>query len=307
VQAGTETNYFFYAIPGIAPEFVLDERAQLIGSSGTVIQSRSRYGLRLHIPSAAAVKVRLVHGVNLILLPEPKAEQVWRTDEPSLLLSTQANFFSDHAAWTFESDGVPGFEIGVFGTDQAPLSRGARLQKEPASAIFHRYKATLPEVKLQPKTTKIRNAATRQPWIPGPAFDWRPKPTPMAATDRDFDGAATWRITLPPAPQSATVSDAFLKIAYQGDAARLYVGHELIDDNFWNGTPWTIGLREVIADWRRPVNSVELRILPLPRSFPMYLEQADKLRWDRSAIADSLTDVQLVPQYRLVLQAPPRP
>jgi hypothetical protein len=310
VQVGAETNYFFYAIPGVTPEFALDERAQVTGSIGPILQTREQHSLRLKIQPAAAVEIGLAHNVNLILLPQPQAEDIWRTDDPSLLLSTSADFFSDHSIWTIESDGVPEFNLGVFGTDQPPISRDATLQKAPAVGVFHSYKAAVPEVKLQPKIARIRDAAPRPPWTLGPTFDWRPKPTPMAPTDADFEAAAAWRIALPPIPQSPTLSDAFLKITYQGDVARLYRGHQLIDDNLWNGVPWTIGLREIGSDWHspdsHPASNMELKILPLPRNYPMYLEQADKLHWNPAGIADSLTDVQLVPRYRLILQAPPQ-
>jgi len=75
-----------------------------------------------------------------------------------------------------------------------------------------------------------------------------------------------WKIALPPIPQVAAVSDLFLKISYQGDVARLYRGQQFLDDSFWNGVPWTIGLREIVRDWRAANTDLELRILPLPES-----------------------------------------
>jgi beta-galactosidase len=71
-----------------------------------------------------------------------------------------------------------------------------------------------------------------------------------------------------------------------------------------------VGLREVNndghGDWRGRQGNLELKILPLPKHFPMYLEESDKLRFAGAAAgaAISLSDVQVVPQYRLVLQTP---
>jgi hypothetical protein len=100
------------------------------------------------------------------------------------------------------------------------------------------------------------------------------------------------------------VSDVFLQISYQGDVARLYRGQELVDDSFWNGIPWTIGLREIGPGWPTADTKLELRILPLPPKYPMYLEKAADLDFSADAGANSVTGVQMVPQYRLNLQAP---
>jgi len=73
--------------------------------SGHMVQDRDRRGLRLQMDSEAPIVIRLAGDVSLVLLPEHAAEEVWRTDDPSLLVSTRADFFSDQSAWTLESDG----------------------------------------------------------------------------------------------------------------------------------------------------------------------------------------------------------
>jgi hypothetical protein len=117
----------------------------------------------------------------------------------------------------------------------------------------------------------------------------------MAPDDADFAHAATWKLTLPPLP--ASLSDASLQIHYQGDVARLYQNTTLLDDNFWNGIPWTIGLRELPDTDGTPL---ELRILPLPKAYPMFLERSAELNFN-SGPADKLNSVEIVPQYQLIL------
>jgi hypothetical protein len=306
VQVGDKTYYFFFAIPGVAPEFVLDGRAQVIGSTGTVGLVREEHGLRLQMNALTPVEVELADGANLVLLTEPRAEEVWRMDDASLLLSTRADAFSDGSSWTLESEGGAEIDFGIFGTGAKPASGKVQVQKTASDGVFQDYKAILPEVKLQPVVTKVRAATPRAPWTFGAALDWRPTPIPMAPDDADLARAEIWKIELPPVPPNASVSDAFLEIRYQGDIARLYRERHLIDDNFWNGVVWTIGLREADPDWHGAKTDLELRILPLPRTFPMYLEQADKLRFSALGVADSLADVQVVLQYQLNLEAPLR-
>ena len=132
----------------------------------------------------------------------------------------------------------------------------------------------------------------------------RPERVPLAPDDADFAGAAVWKIELPPIPSTPVLSDAYLRIEYMGDVARLYRGDRLVDDNFWNGLPWFIGLKEIGDSWPSAKANLELRILPLPKDFPMYLEKADELHFSAAGVADSLTGVHLIPQYQLVLQEP---
>jgi hypothetical protein len=178
------------------------------------------------------------------------------------------------------------------------------IQQLGTDGIFQNYKASLPDLDLHPKVIQVHAAATRPPWKFGPSLDWRPTPTPIAPDDGDIEGAAVWRITLPPIPEAAAVSDVLLQISYQGDVARLYRGHQLVNDSFWNGIPWAIGLREIGPGWRTANTDLELRILPLPRKHPMYLEKADELDFSTAGVADSITGIQMVPRYQLNLQAP---
>ena len=62
----------------------------------------------------------------------------------------------------------------------------------------------------------------------------------------------------------------FLRIAYEGDVARFYVAGKMLTDNFYNGTPWVIGLDRIpCSQWDR----LELKILPLRNQVPIYLPE----------------------------------
>ena len=109
-----------------------------------------------------------------------------------------------------------------------------------------------------------------------------------------------WKLALPDLPKSGHVVDAFLQIRYQGDVGRFYGGDCLLDDNFWNGLPWTIGLRAVRADACGQGKEFHLSILPLPQRYPMYLEKAAELHFEGS-VAESLVSVKAIPQYHVVV------
>jgi beta-galactosidase len=303
VQVGDQTYYFFFAIPGIPSEFALDATTKVEVLSGSVTRTDNPAGVKLTVGSNAEAEIQIAEHVHLVLMPRAQAEQIWRGDDPSLLLKTQAAAFSDGDRWTLESDGNPNFTFAIFG-ETNPISERSKLTPGRPSRLFTSYTANVPTLDLKPRETPIQPANERPPWQFGPKLDWRPVGTPLAPDDSDFKTAASWRLNLPAIPDTPSVADVLLQIDYQGDIARLYRGTTLVDDNFWNGLPWTIGLREIGLT---APEDLQLRILPLPRSFPLYIEKSNQLRFDKSGLAGALTAVHLVPRYRLTITLPGRP
>jgi hypothetical protein len=92
-------------------------------------------------------------------------------------------------------------------------------------------------------------------------------------TNEDFEKAAVWNLNIKGLP---TGSDAFLKIDYAGDCARVYADGKLVMDNFWNGKPMLVRMSDLAG------NNVELRILPLRKDAPIYLQKTQKALLDNS-------------------------
>jgi beta-galactosidase len=303
VEIRSETFFFFFAIPGVASEFALDPDTKVIATTGQVEKASSSDGVRLRVASGAA-EVTLNNEVHLILMPQSQAEDVWRGDDPTMLLETSANASSDGQHWILQSDD-PTIAFGVFG--KLKPGSGQPLQDVGKTGIFTNYRAALPRLELKAEVTQIQEAKPRSAWTFGPKLTWRPKPVPLKPSVEEFAAAAVWSIEVPKVPASPTVSNVWLKINYQGDVARLSDFGRLLDDNFWNGSPWSIGLNEAFPAYHSAENALELRVLPLPKTYPMYLEKANELRFNTSAGADSLTSVELVPQYQLALELPAQP
>jgi len=69
---------------------------------------------------------------------------------------------------------------------------------------------------------------------------WLPK-TPTLSTPPVGD---------PTALRRASAGRILLRITYKGDVARLYANGKLLNDNFYNGTPWMVGLDRIpCRDW----------------------------------------------------------
>jgi hypothetical protein len=298
VEVRGQTYYFFYALPGVTAEFALAPGVRVVMSEGMEAKT-SDACVRL-MARADVAEVTLEGGVHLVVMPEAEAEQVWRGEDASMLLATRADAFSDGERWVLQSDDAA-MRFGVFGRE-TPGSVTA-LKSEGKDGLFAEYGAALPKVELQAKVTQVQEAKAREPWTPGPKLSWRPAPIPMKPAVAEFAGAAVWRIEVPKVPESAAVSDVWLKIDYQGDEARLTEGKRLVDDNFWNGLPWTVGEREALPGWKRDGSVLDLKVLPLPERYPMYLEDAAKLQF-KGGVAEALKGVELVPEYQLVVQIP---
>jgi hypothetical protein len=306
VETAGGTYYFFFASPGVRAEFSFDAGSR-VASVARALQIRSTSTgtiVRAVREDPDGSEISLAENIHLILLPESKAEDVWRSDHPSLLVQTHAAAFSDGDRWTLESDGDAQIDLALFGSTPPRPANGIRLQRQTTKGRFQAYSASLPPIDLAPTVTKLRSASARGPWEFGPKFSWRPMSIPLAPDDADFDHAARWRIVVPPIPKVSYLSNLLLEIGYQGDVARLFLGKRLIEDNFWNGQPWTIGLNEM-TDRRRTDSIFDLRILPLPRDHPMLLEDAPPIHFNASGLAASLQNVRLVPRYRLQFEVEP--
>ena len=94
-----------------------------------------------------------------------------------------------------------------------------------------------------------------------------------APSEADWEQAAVYRISLDELAAPSVRDSFLLSIDYQGDCARLYANDRLVADNFQYGRSFLYGLWRLPAD----VRSLELRILPLQPTAPIYLpREADQ-------------------------------
>ena len=106
--------------------------------------------------------------------------------------------------------------------------------------------------------------------------------------DADFDHAAVYTIGFDSA-LAAHADSAFLRIDYAADCARIYADGKLVQDNFWNGKPMLVRVSDLVG------KKVELRILPLPKDAPIYLQKEQKAMLEASENALlTLTKVSVI-------------
>ena len=107
----------------------------------------------------------------------------------------------------------------------------------------------------------------------------------LAPTDDDFTNAAVWQIHLP--KNLDLNKDLILRVHYIGDIARLTLDGKLIEDNFYSGREFDLGLKRYCPAIL--TGDLRLEILPLRADAPIYLEP--KAQPDFSG-KDSLVELQ---------------
>lgn len=93
----------------------------------------------------------------------------------------------------------------------------------------------------------------------------------------DFEHAAVWALQLDGLlPAGENADDYFVQIDYAADCARVYADGRLVEDNFWNGKPMLVRLSALVG------HRAELRILPLDKHYPIYLQEAQRQVLDQA-------------------------
>jgi len=261
---GENPTYVFFAPDGVESQLAFDTNTLEAGegpvgtrseNNGTTIFSGLRPGedclLTLHSTDAKDVKV--------LILTQQQARQCWKVNiwGAQRLAMSPGNLYWDDSMLTLASD-QPDRSVSFY-----PPPRSAN-DLTPAEGVFVQY----PIESLKPKTVNVTVTQTK-PAGPARTIPMSQRRKPLPPTDADFDAAATWQITLPPDAFDGA-AEVLLKIDYIGDAARAYIGDKLIDDDFYFGKPWEIGLKRFAPDVLS--KGITLKILPLKADSPVYIE-----------------------------------
>ena len=113
----------------------------------------------------------------------------------------------------------------------------------------------------------------------GPVVAWRGKATPLAPPDAAYADATRFLLQVPPdvpSGEPGTADRVLLTLDYVGDAARLYADGVLVDDHFYDGEAWSIGIDRFARAGRWP--RFELAILAADPDAPIFLETAARER-----------------------------
>ena len=306
LEANGVSTYAFFAVPGIPAEFALDaSTATVVNAKGARIETQNGItyltGFLPATPASVELKTTQGHAVHLLLFTEQQAESAWKSTfdgAPHLLLTAQ-DFYADKNSIYLQSRGKSSFTFSVTPPLQQPPHASSPIHATGSSDDASGFQTQLPAVDFTPVYRKLRSAGPVPPVKLGPPLSWRPIGVAQAPADNAFKQAAEWEITAPP-QALAHLNNLFLKVTYQGDIARISSKGKLLDDNFYNGTPWTIGLKRFFHSGT--VKTLDLSILPLRKDAPIYLQHASWPRFPATGQIDLLKSLVWIPEYQLVIQ-----
>jgi hypothetical protein len=119
----------------------------------------------------------------------------------------------------------------------------------------------------------------------------------IAPTDANFTNAAIWKIKLP--AKLDLNMNPILRIHYIGDVARLTLNGRLIDDNFYAGRTFDLGLNRYAPEIL--TGDLRLEILPLRKDAPIYLEPKDRPDFRGHESIATVQNVEIVNRHEMEL------
>jgi beta-galactosidase len=274
------TYFVFAEIPGVLADFTFERAGtNLIETHGTVTRNAAHLRAQQLRPSTgAAIRLRAQSGghVCFVLLNHDDSLSCWkgRVAGRQRLLLTPAG-----VAVNGSRVHLTAWNGGDLALSMLPAPRRVTVGDNVAAAsvdgLFRRFAAPHDEPSdLRPLAEPIRAAGPRPPVTKGS------QGVAEAPSDEDFAGAGVWRLTLPQSVDQTR--DLLLRVHYIGDVARLYLDGRLVLDNFYDGSPFEIGLkRHAPAIYR---GELLLKILPLRKDAPIYLPQD---AWPDFGVRDS--------------------
>lgn len=305
LTGGDVVTYFFVAIPGVPVEFALDEASTKtisVKSGSSSVEGGVRYieGVTPGMNAAFTADAKNGTRVRVVVLSQEQAENAWKAtvDGADRLVFTEQQFYADAEHLYFQSLGSAKFNFQIVPEVKKTLRGSAPLVMGKAAEGVSSFSASLREEAPVVSYRVVHAAGAATPVASGPTFSWRKNGVALAPTDAAFEKAAEWTITLPK-HFPAGLSEVYLDVSYVGDVARLSAGGKLLEDNFYNGLPWRIGLsrfqNEIVAD------PLRLQILPLRSDAPIFLEKKYWPEFPRSGQVDELKMLKLVPEYQLTV------
>jgi hypothetical protein len=298
------STYYFAAVRGIAPEFAFAaEGLQVRTSSGDVHTEKGvTYvsGIEPGVDSAIVLTAKDGARTHLVVLSADEAEHAWR-----VRLDGAERLFITDADLVVGSD--EGLRLHLRGKSHFSFTVTPPLANAPAASVpLHvvatsahsvRYEAAVPERNPTAKVRQLRQAGEVPPVRLG-LPQWNMNGVAQAPVESDLAQAGDWSISIPGDALSG-MSDLVLNIRYTGDVARLYADGKLLDDDFFNGLDWDVGLKRFLD--ARQEATLKLSILPLRQDAPVYFEAPNKFEFNGNGQAARVESIRLVPVYELSL------
>lgn len=294
-------TYVFFAWPGITPEFAFDEKngvsiespnARIRHADGIVYVDQIESGTQ------SAIRVREANGTSadIVVLTRDQALDAWKATlagKQRLILSAAELYFDRDDIHALTDDEAP-LNISFFpALNEAPAGFAA----SGSDGLFKTYSAAVSQTSVEAEVHKLQDPGADPP--PKMGKPMMGEPVVLAPDDSAFDTAAKWTIAV---PHISGNSHVFLKIKYEGDIARIYSHGKFLTDNFYNGTPWIVGIDQ---DPSGEAEHLEIKILPLHKEWPIYLPKSAAIDFPPGGQVAKIEQVQVITEHETVMQLKP--
>jgi beta-galactosidase len=291
-------SYVFFAWPGIETEFAFENKdgvsiENLSGDSSRDQSYTYIHGITPGTETAIRVKARNSETITIQVLSREQALNLWKTrvaGKDRLVLSP-AELYFDAGRVHLESTSPSNLKVGLF----PPLERQPEgFVADGKDGTFQFYRGVVAPALAQVESQQVQEVGPDSPVKLG-------HEVALAPDESDFASAARWRVNVSRAEPKSTGS-LFLQINYVGDVARLYVDGRLLSDDFYNGTPWLIGMDRIPSQqW----DKLELKILPLREHAPIYLPGSAWPAIPPGGQVARLQSIQVISEYALIMGLEP--
>ncbi len=263
MREGGDSYYFFAAVEGIEPEFCVEEPAGIMGGavSGTVARK---------VKAGMGLAVKVVKGdksvVNFVVLTAEQARHLSRQEFAGRerLVECEGTVFADGGELRVESEvGAAVGSVSIFpGVKEVQV--GGETVAGVADGIFEKYAVGTGGNEL----VAGWGVELEKPGTVG-------KGEFRADSEEAWKHASVWKLTNLPAGSNGRI---LLQIQYVGDALRIYNGDTLIDDNFFNGDSFDLGL------WRIPAGewgALRIKVLPISQKIWQRVTEGVRARYEK--------------------------
>jgi hypothetical protein len=296
---GANAIYFFFAQDGIPVELVLDgiaPNAVTVRSGKIAATDRKGRTLITGIKPGPgeAVGVQLPSGnrVRIVVLTQTQARilsMVALAGKMRLVL-TPDEVFVDDGGLHLRSAGDRDFRFSVYPKLEITPVGSLKLRELASDGIFQVFASRAQARSVGVIVTKLRDAQPVPNIAIGGAANAALQPPPEV-----FGKSAAWSLEIGKNPLIG-LADAILEIEYQGDVGRLFAGTRMIDDHYYNGLTWRIGLK-AFSD--QPTGPLMLTVLPLRQDAPIYIQGPYRPTFPASGQVSAVRKVRIVPEYQL--------
>ncbi|RZJ02815.1 MAG: glycoside hydrolase family 35, partial [Rubrivivax sp.] len=242
--------HVFSVTTGLPAEFALPDGARTL-----------KPGAELHRIGTAQDRA-----VSVLLLPPDQLAQLQVME----VAGQRRLVFSEQQAWVADGKlqlrglATQPLRAAIFPALPKPAAAGLSVQQD---GLLQRLELAADTTEPTLQTAVVRQARTAPKVLKGGLANAAVQPIPEA-----FATAATWSLKLP-AQLAPNADDVLLELDFAGDIGRVFDGVRMLDDWYYNGQRWQIGLKQFKL---KPGQALKLSVLPLRADAPIYIDAAHR-------------------------------